>query len=86
MGLEGLDLTFQLEREFKVRLATEPIPEPVPETAADVVKWVEAVLIKNKMKVPDDCWPRVRLCIATVMNIPLEDISLDSRLIEDLGF
>jgi len=96
MGIDCLDFSHRVEKEFGVRLKmdeTFPVERDVKGrvvgadiTAGAVVKWVEATLIKHGKAVPEDCWPRVRVCIAETVQISPEDVSLESRLIRDIGF
>ena len=94
MGVDFLDFTFHIEKEFKIKLRIEKLDVPIDAkghvvrdvTGRDVLKWVEVTLIENGREVHQDCWPRVRSCIAKTVQVASSTVSLESRLVADLGF
>ncbi|HEY1065823.1 MAG TPA: hypothetical protein VGE52_06930 [Pirellulales bacterium] len=69
----------------------EPIPPPpwfdvMDMTAAEAMSRLMRILIAQGKPIPEDCWPRVRKCIAETVGAQVDEVELDSRLISDLGF
>jgi hypothetical protein len=61
----------QLEREFGVHFDlgllvtwTPPARCVIGPTPTEVYTWVTRTLAAEKAPVPDDCWPRIRGCVA----------------------
>ena len=99
MGLDLLDIKFNLEREFEIEFDYHSIIELLnngntesPPTGAwtdvrvaDFVATVEATLANaSRDPVPDVAF-RTRNRIAESLGIPIEKIGLDSWVIADLG-
>ena len=55
-------------------------------TAGDVHPAVCAVLTEKGMTVPVDSWPRVRAVLSDVTGHAVDEITAQSRLVQDLGF
>ncbi len=102
MGIDFIECVFRIEKAFGIpRRALdsrklEPIRRlgnlpgrrygPPVVTCRDMLNWVELALRETGRPVPEDSWPRLRACIADTVKMPVEQVTLDSRLVQDLGF
>ena len=99
MGLDLLDIKFNLEREFEIEFDDHSIiellnngnTESPPKRAwtdirvADFVATVEATLANSSRDPVPDVAFRTRNRIAESLRIPIEEIRLDSWIVADLG-
>ncbi|MCL2646448.1 MAG: hypothetical protein FWD61_05505 [Phycisphaerales bacterium] len=94
MGIDCLEFSHRVEKEFGVKLTGEMLEAKMLEvnrkpgelTAEDVMRTVEKALRMAGKEVPGDGWPRMQKCIAETVCILPGAVSLDSRLGKDLGF
>jgi hypothetical protein len=97
MGIDFLDCRFRIEKAFKLRhhpraFDLRKLNAPLDErgrpivTCARMLQWVELTLTESGHDVPEDCWPRLRECIAATVGASVEEVTLESRLVQDLGF
>ena len=105
MGIDFLDCTFRVEKEFGIKsprkrgdmwvavlAGVERVPEDLTPgwaenlTAGDMLRATEKMIKAAGKEVPEDCWPRLQKCIAETVAISPEEVSLESKLVKDLGF
>jgi hypothetical protein len=101
MGLDILDLTFRLEKRFKIKIKIKPNDldilmqwalerrphmKPHDLTAGEIHDWVVKLCEVQGVKVPYSCWNGVRLELAHVVGKPLHSIRRDTLVVRDLGF
>jgi hypothetical protein len=96
MGIDFLDRMFRIERAFGIPFRAFDLNKlDTPRdrrgyhrviTCEQMLKWVELTLREHGHEIPEDCWPRLRACIAETVGIPIEQVTLESRIIQDLGF
>lgn len=96
MGVDFLDCQFRIEKEFQLPsrafdydklIAPRDARGYVTEvTGRHMLNWLEVTLREHGRDIPVDCWPRLRRCIAAVVDEPVEKVGLDVCLIHELGF
>jgi len=99
MGMDLLDIKFNLEREFDIRIDDECIHDLImngntaspPKGAitdfmvSDLVRLVVSTHNKLNLQLPSDLTERVVAKISDSLSIPTEGIRVDSWLVADLG-
>jgi len=97
MGVDFLDCMFRIEKAFQIPRPGIDLHKlldvardaqggyPVI-TCDDILNWLELTLTDYVKPIPDDCWPRLQACIAATMRMPVEKVTLESRIVQDLGF
>ena len=95
MGIDFLDCVFRIEKAFGLpsrAFVLDRLVIPRDDrgrfavTCREMLDWVELTLRENGRQIPDDCWQRLQICIAGTVACPLEEVTLQSRLVQDLGF
>ena len=94
MGVDWLDLTFRLEREFGIRLKADfsnaftdatTCSGQRPMTAGDVLEMVILACEQQDRRVPHSVWNRVKRCIVHGCGAKPDIIRKTSSLVGDLG-
>ncbi|HVS69935.1 MAG TPA: hypothetical protein VHQ47_01625 [Phycisphaerae bacterium] len=91
MGIDYVDLVFQLEKRFEVRIGRGEGPDLSVEafrelTAGDVHEWMVGLLKKRGREAPWSSWNRVRAAIGMVAGKSPMEIRRGTRLRGDLKF
>lgn len=94
MGIDILDMSFRIEKEFGIRLSADQFTKiAIPREnefwdlcAGDLHNLICRELRARSKPVPFSSWNRVRLLLARVGSIDPRMITRESRLYRDLGF
>ncbi|MCL2639232.1 MAG: hypothetical protein FWD53_00150 [Phycisphaerales bacterium] len=94
MGIDCLEFSHRVEKEFGVKLTVEMVEAQMREvgrefggaTVGDVMKTVEKAIRTAEKEVPEDGWARMQKCVAETVQISPEEVLFESRLGKDLGF
>ncbi len=91
MGLEFLDLTFRLERDFAVALPKRSFLQEADVYRRDiraeqVHEGIRTFLKHSSFPIPEDSWQRIQKSIAGTVGLKPEQVMRDSWLIKDLGY
>jgi hypothetical protein len=99
MGIDFLDFTFRIEKQFGIKVergdsrileqwATERRSHMTPHdlSAGELHDWVVQLCQARGVKVPPSSWTRVKLELAKVVRQPPQHIRRDTLVIRDLGF
>ena len=95
MGVDFLDLTFQIEKRFSIKTNRDDVRliepcwlsrKPPDITAGELHDWVLKLCHARNVNVPHSSWNRVRLALATTVGKPPQIIHRDTLIRRDLGF
>lgn len=91
MGLDFLDLSFELEKQFGVRLEPADLVDEWMAhggdcTAGHLHKVVCDKCLANDLPVPRGSWNRIRIALVKTLGVAVSEVTRDAWLRRDLDF
>jgi hypothetical protein len=91
MGVDFLDLSFEIEKQFGIRLVPDDLL-PIWTargndcTVADLHVTVVEKCRSANLKLPRSSWNRIRIAVVKSLGVAVKEVTPEARMRKDLGF